>query len=288
MHPFPARAKATGRHCILGSGCFFLQVQRLTSIQGDGRMDCASAGEELKPHSCSSGSLVPNAYELEHGKTLSCACGGIKGDASTSWACSMQPLTYWMFEIQPRRSSPSFSGGEAAGMLAGQADRSSEEAGSTNAARRLNYAPKGALQAAAEAETGGTASATGGRARTGPVRQQRQLQAAGAADLEVQPNGGSRRLPGVGAVHGAPGTAAMGAGRRGGSQLALPEFLEWGGQQPAGEGLDVYIIERAGIPSQDCDPDSAICTPERREAQVRWKWDLLSAASHLGCTTLLA
>ena len=228
----------------------------------------APAGEELKPHSCSSGSLVPNAYELEHGKTLSCACGGIKGDASTSWACSMQPLTYWMFEIQPRRSGPSLSSGGAAGMLGGHVLHSSEGGSSRDAAGSMSYAP----EAAAEAETGDTASASDSRAGTGPGRQQRQLQAAAAADLEVQPEGsasGSPRLPGAGAVHGAPGAATAGAGRRGGAQLALPEFLEWGGQQPAGEGLDVYIIERAGIPSQDCDPDSAICTPERRAAEVR-------------------
>ena len=231
-------------------------------------MDCASAGEELTPQSCSSGSLVPNAYELEHGKTLSCACGGIKGDASTSWACSMQPLTYWMFEIQPRRSGPSFSSGEAAGVLEGQAHRSSKGASSRVAAGSMGDAPQSALQAA-EAEMGEAASATAGGAGTGPDGQQRQLQAAKAADLKVQPDGSvssNPRLPGTGTVHGMPGA---GAGRRGGAQLALPEFLEWGGQQPAGEGLDVYIIERAGIPSQDCDPDSAICTPERRAAEVR-------------------
>ena len=215
---------------------------------------------------------MPDTYELEHGKTLSCACGGIKGDASTSWACSMQPLTYWMFEIQPRRGGPSSSSGEAAGLLEGQAHRSSEKGSSRNAAVSMSHAHEGALQAAAEAEMADTASATDGGAGTGPVRQQRQLQAAGAADLEVHPDGGASgrpRLPGAGAVHGAPGAAAVPAGRRGGAQLALPEFLEWGGQQPEGEGLDVYIIERAGIPSQDCDPDSAICTPERRAAEVR-------------------
>ena len=254
-------------------------------IQCDGQLDCASAGEELKPQSCSSGTLVPNAYELEHGKTLSCACGGIKGDASTSWACSMQPLTYWMFEIQPRRSSPDVSTGEAAGMLEGPADRSSEGASSRDAAGSVENAPEDALQAVAESEVGDTGVATDGGEGTGPNRQQRQLQEVERADPEVQSDtGGSGRD----FVPGTPVAATAVAGRRGGAQLALPEFLEWGGQQPAGEGLDVYIIERAGIPSQDCDPDTAICTPERRAQEVCQGWDMLRVVLHLVCTALLA
>ena len=50
---------------------------------------------------------MPTQYELGTGKTFSCMCGGLPGDASTEWACKQQPLTYWVFTMLPQNSSNS-------------------------------------------------------------------------------------------------------------------------------------------------------------------------------------
>lgn len=59
-------------------------------------------GKQQQPAACTSDSMMPNSYELDHGKTFSCMCGGLPGDASTQWACKQQPLTYWQFNMQPQ------------------------------------------------------------------------------------------------------------------------------------------------------------------------------------------
>ena len=56
-------------------------------------------GFEAKAESCSSDALLPNSFELLHGKRLSCECSGQEGDWSTSWACNQQPYTHWVAEI---------------------------------------------------------------------------------------------------------------------------------------------------------------------------------------------
>ena len=49
--------------------------------------------------------MLPTDYEIANGKTFSCMCGGLPGDASTEWACKQQPLTYWVFTMQPQNDS---------------------------------------------------------------------------------------------------------------------------------------------------------------------------------------
>ena len=58
--------------------------------------------------------MMPSSYELDHGKTFSCMCGGLPGDLSTEWACKQQPLTYWVFTMLPQNNSNSSN---AAGSL---------------------------------------------------------------------------------------------------------------------------------------------------------------------------
>ena len=53
--------------------------------------------------------MLPTRYEVAHGKTFSCMCGGVPGDASTEWACKQQPLTYWVFTMIPQNDSNSSS-----------------------------------------------------------------------------------------------------------------------------------------------------------------------------------
>ena len=64
-----------------------------------------SDGTKQQPAGCSSKAMLPTSYELAHGKTFSCMCGGVAGDASTEWACKQQPLTYWVFTMQPQNDS---------------------------------------------------------------------------------------------------------------------------------------------------------------------------------------
>ena len=49
--------------------------------------------------------MMPTEYELDTGKTFSCMCGGLPGDASTEWACKQQPLTYWVFTMLPQNDT---------------------------------------------------------------------------------------------------------------------------------------------------------------------------------------
>ncbi len=62
-------------------------------------------GSQQQPAGCTSDSMMPNSFELESGKTFSCMCGGLPGDASTDWACKQQPLTYWVFTMLPQNHS---------------------------------------------------------------------------------------------------------------------------------------------------------------------------------------
>lgn len=59
-------------------------------------------GTQQQPAGCTSDSMMPSHFELESGKTFSCMCGGLPGDASTEWACKQQPLTYWVFTMLPQ------------------------------------------------------------------------------------------------------------------------------------------------------------------------------------------
>ena len=59
-------------------------------------------GTQQEPAGCTSDSMMPTTSELETGKTFSCMCGGLPGDASTDWACKQQPLTYWVFTMLPQ------------------------------------------------------------------------------------------------------------------------------------------------------------------------------------------
>jgi hypothetical protein len=62
-------------------------------------------GTQQQPAACSSATMMPTTYEIAHGKTFSCMCGGLAGDASTEWACKQQPLTYWVFSMLPQNDS---------------------------------------------------------------------------------------------------------------------------------------------------------------------------------------
>ena len=62
-------------------------------------------GTQQQPASCASDSMMPTKYEVNHGKTFSCMCGGLPGDASTEWACKQQPLTYWVFTMLPQNDT---------------------------------------------------------------------------------------------------------------------------------------------------------------------------------------
>lgn len=62
-------------------------------------------GTQQQPAACASDSMMPTTYEIAHGKTFSCMCGGLAGDASTEWACKQQPLTYWVFSMLPQNDS---------------------------------------------------------------------------------------------------------------------------------------------------------------------------------------
>lgn len=64
-------------------------------------------GRQQQPAACTSDSMMPNSYEMEHSKTFSCMCGGLPGDVSTEWACKQQPQTYWMFNMMPHNQSNS-------------------------------------------------------------------------------------------------------------------------------------------------------------------------------------
>lgn len=59
-------------------------------------------GSQQEAAGCTSDSMMPTASELDTGKTFSCMCGGLPGDASTEWACKQQPLTYWVFTMLPQ------------------------------------------------------------------------------------------------------------------------------------------------------------------------------------------
>ena len=62
-------------------------------------------GTQQQPAACASDNMMPTTYEIAHGKTFSCMCGGLAGDASTEWACKQQPLTYWVFSMLPQNDS---------------------------------------------------------------------------------------------------------------------------------------------------------------------------------------
>eukprot|EP00208_Stichococcus_sp_RCC1054_P008188 CAMPEP_0206149676 /NCGR_PEP_ID=MMETSP1473-20131121/37907_1 /ASSEMBLY_ACC=CAM_ASM_001109 /TAXON_ID=1461547 /ORGANISM="Stichococcus sp, Strain RCC1054" /LENGTH=1805 /DNA_ID=CAMNT_0053547157 /DNA_START=182 /DNA_END=5600 /DNA_ORIENTATION=- len=53
------------------------------------------SGASIAATGCSSDRLLPTAFELLHGKRLTCACGGAAGDKTTAWACNQQPFTHW-------------------------------------------------------------------------------------------------------------------------------------------------------------------------------------------------
>ena len=58
------------------------------------------SGFEADAAACTVDALVPDGFELAHGKRLSCDCSGADGDWSTAWACNQQPYTHWVADLQ--------------------------------------------------------------------------------------------------------------------------------------------------------------------------------------------